>query len=215
MSPKKIFYVMIAILVIIVLSGVGVLYFGNSLMQKKAAELKQADLDNKINNKKLSLLQKAKKELIDNKDLQAAIDKILPTSKNQAEVVAQLYAMAAESGIQISNITFPSSGLGADKAAASSGSSSNTSSPAPTASSSSNTSQTKPVSGLSGVSSVDVTLTFAPLKGETIPYENMIKFLTLVESNRRTMLINTLQISPDLKSGGVNFSMTLKLFVKS
>lgn len=220
MTPKRIYYLLLGVLVLLII-GVGAsLYFTNQLMQNKASELRQADLDNQVADKKLKLLQNAKKELTDNANIQKAIDEALPKTKNQADVVAQLYSMAADSNIKISSITFPASTLGEKKAAPSSSTdskpdTSTNNSPSSATTGTSGATQTKPVSGITGVSSVDVALTFAPTSGESISYSDMLKFLSLVEQNRRTMLINTLQISPDVKNGGVNFSINLKLFVKS
>lgn len=219
MTSKRLYYILLSTLLILII-GIGVsVYFGNKIMQDKANELKIIDLEDKVTTKKLSLLQNAKKELNDNKDLQATIDEALPKTKNQAEVVAELYQMAAQSNIKISSITFPSSTLGDKKAstgsASTDGSSAQSSTASNTPTSNSTSTQTKPVPSVSGVNSVDVALTFAPTSGESIPYNNMLEFLSLVEQNRRTMLINTLQITPDLKNGGVSFSVNLKLFVKS
>ena len=143
---------------------------------------------------------------------------VLPSDKDQAQSVLDIFSLADQSGIAIANITFPASSLG-NKVAPAAPSSSNNAATAPAASV---ISQAKPVEGIPGLYSLE--LTISPQTGPGVPdakrvtYPKFLDFLSSIEHDRRTAQITQVNIQPlDSDSGPsqfVNFTMTVNIFMK-
>ncbi len=137
---------------------------------------------------------------------------VLPSDKDQAQAVIDIFSLADQSGIAIASITFPASSLGS-KAAPASGSSN-----AATAPAASVISQAKPVEGIPGLYSLG--LTISPQTGPGVPdvkrvtYPKLLDFLGRIENNRRTAQITQVNIQPQASDQTINFTMTINIFIK-
>lgn len=196
MSAKKLNLVMIILVALLVIITGGALFVSNHLMKSSADKLAQAKLDNiGYDSEEQSYLQ-ARQDLEKYAELNEIIKTVLPSSKDQAEAVSELYTIGDETGIVISSVQFPSSNLGQKST------------------SNSAVTQAKTVDGMPGVLGIDIVIQLAPASGASIPYNNMISFLQKVELNRRNMQIKQITVYADTTNGGVTFDLTLTIFVK-
>jgi len=197
-----------ALLLLIVGAG-AMIYFGTSFMKKSSESLVNAKLDNYATDEQENNFVQAKKDLNKYKDLGALVDKILPKDKDQARAVSELYKMASESGIAIDKIQFPSSTLGQKAMTVTTGSST-TSTPTTAATTTKTVTQAKAVDGLKSVLGIDIEIA----SSKNLKYDNMIKFLQKIESNRRSMQVKKIVVHPDLEKNVLNFELTVTIFVK-
>jgi hypothetical protein len=204
MTAKKLYYAMTGALFLLVVGAGAMIYFGTSFMKKSSESLVSAKLDNYATDEQENNFVQAKKDLAKYKDLGALVDKILPKDKDQARAVSELYKMASESGTTIDKIQFPSSTLG-QKIATSSATDTTT----PVAATNTVT-QAKAVDGLKSVLGIDIEIS----SGKNLKYDNMIKFLQKIESNRRSMQVKKIVVHPDLEKNVLNYEVTVTIFVK-
>jgi Tfp pilus assembly protein PilO len=205
MTAKKAYFILIGVLILACIAACATLYFGNSLMQKSANKLVKTKLANISDSTEEQNYMLARKDLKKYSSLNAIILQILPKNKDQAQAVSQLYQIANETGITISQIQFPPSSLGLTSA---------TTGSTTTTTSSSGVTQAVAVAGIPGVLGITVNVTLEPLSGKTISFNDMINFLQDVEANRRSMEINQVSVQSDTENGGITFSATLTIFVK-
>ncbi len=186
-------------------------YFGSTLLKKSSDKLLSAKLDNRVVEKQEELYIQAKKNLVKYEELGNTIAKVLPKDKDQARAVEELYKIGDETGIDIVSISFPASTLGVKAAKPAAGTTNTATTPSAAKSS---VTQAKPVDGIQGVQGIDINLTLEPSRGQTISYNQMLNFLNKVQNNRRNMQITQVSVQPDVKNGGLNFSVSLRIFVK-
>lgn len=208
MNAKRFYYTLIGSLVLLV-AGVGAMaYFGNVLMKKTSEKLVNAKLDNIANETEEANYAQAKKNLEKYSDLSELVAKILPSDKDQARAVSEIYKIGKETGVTITKIEFPSSTLG--QKAASSSSTTDTSASSATASTAGTVTQAKAVTGLSSVLGIDINIT----NSTDTTYGQMINFLQKIESNRRSMQIKKISVRPNNEKNVLNFDLTVTIFVK-
>jgi len=178
-------------------------------------------------NTKQSDLDKAKKALNDTAAELDTLSKVLPSDKDQARVIQEIYALADKSNVKIDSVGFPSSTLGAQTApkpapttdtttAQSTATASSEPAPVPVKI----VSQATPVKEIPGVQSIElsigtITSKDASIKG--VRYEEMMSLIKLIERNRRTMQIRSIGIGQSAGSGGVpayNLSLSLVIFIQ-
>lgn len=211
MNAQKVYFGLIAILVLLI-GGIGtILYFGNNLLQSRANKLVEAKLDSSVSEELERSYIKASKDLETYKNLGETLALILPKDKDQARAVRELYKIADETNISIDSIRFPNSTLGQKIAAAPAASGSTAT---PTTPATSTITQAKPVDGIQGVQGIDIDISAIGRSGNTIPYDNMIRFLQGVELNRRSMQVKRMTVSPSETRSGVTFTATLTIFIK-
>ena len=140
---------------------------------------------------------------------------VLPSDKDQAQAVLDIFSLADQSGIAIASVTFPASSLGTKAAVP-------TSNNAATAPPANAISQAKSVEGIAGLYSLE--LIISPQTGPGVPdikrvtYPKLLDFLGRIEHNRRTAQITQVNIQPQGTDSGpsqfVNFTMTINIFIK-
>jgi hypothetical protein len=213
MNPKRMFFALIAGLVLTVGLVGGAMYFGYTSMKASSNSLVNAKLDTMLAEEKEKTFIKAKKDLEKYKGLSETLQKILPKDKDQARAVRELYKISDEAGVSIVSITFPSSTLGARTAAPPA---STEASKTATSSSvaQSTVSQAAPVSGLPGVQGIDLELSVEGQNDNFTQFSRMVTFLQKVEQNRRSMQIKKITVTPDDATRNVKFELTVTIFVK-
>lgn len=206
LSIKKFNLLLVATLVSLIVGSLALTVFAVSLIANKSDYLISVKLDTELSSSKRENLLRYKADLIKNKSYLEIIDKIVPTTKDQALAVAELLQIAKENNITLGSISFPASELGSKSSKTSSGS---------------NVTQTKPVEGISGVLGIELNLSQITRTsgdaGSGISYDQLISTLQAIETNRRTMQIKNLQIQPITRSGvviGYSPSLTINIFVK-
>ena len=207
MSPKQFFFVMIGALALLGLLGVGSVAMANDMLTKKNNKLSELKLENEVLEQQKTAILQAQKDIEKYADLEKLAKQIVPQDKDQARTVREVIALAAQSGIDISSITFPSSSLGQKAAPAAKPAEGESGSATPKATTPPVT-QVTAVDGIPGVYRLDITVQ----TGDPATYAKLIAFLKSLEANRRTAQVVDLTITPS--SSNRNFlSITMKVSV--
>ncbi len=189
---------------IIVFGGLGAL----SAKSQRLVELKQ---QSKTVDAQSANLAAAKKQVQQYAYFNDIAKGVLPSDKDQAQAVLDIFRLADQSGIAIASITFTASSLGTKAAVPASND-------AATAPPTSAISQAKPVEGIPSLYSLELTIT--PQTGAGVPdakkvtYTKLLDFLGRIEHNRRTAQITQVNIQPQASDQSINFTMTVNIFIK-
>jgi hypothetical protein len=205
MSTKKVFYLMIGLVVLTVGVGLATLVMGNVMLQSKAKKLTSLKLDNKVLDEQQTALVQANQDIQKYADLENIAKAVVPKDKDQARAVREIVQIAGQSGITLKTVSFPASNLGTAKSAS-----------PESASKSSAVSQAKPAEGIPGVLSLEMTITPETTK-KNITYNQFLDFLSRLETNRRTAQVTSIKIDPvttDSKNPYVTFALTINIFIK-
>ena len=203
---------MSAVFSLSIVGGGAMLYFANTLLQKRSSNVVSLKLQSAEIEEQLSAYQAAKKNVEKYASLNDIINGALPQDKDQARSVREIFLLAQDAGITIKSIQFPASNLGAVTAVPPAGTVPTTPTViAPTIT------QAKPVTGLKGVYSIETVVTpFADGKNFKVTYDQLIKFLSKIESNRRAMQVASIQLNPlgQNTSDSISFTLTLNILIK-
>jgi len=206
MSSKRIFFVMILGIVVLIGLCVAGTYFANKMILSEGTQLKELKLEDTVSQKQIVSLQQAKKDIEEFAELEKIAKAVVPQEKDQARTVLELVNLANESGITIQSVTFPDSELGDIKksggAADKKGTVNNT-----------NTTQLTPINGLKGAYTMEITVTSDP----KIPvnFDKLIAYLEKLETNRRTAQVSSINVVPEENDRSVvTFTLTLNSFVR-
>lgn len=169
LNAKNLFYFMCSFLV---LGGIGVgysLYWANAQLVARgdminALNLEADDLDSQIIN-----ASRLTTQLSENEELRLIANEVLPRSKTQENIVAELLAIANSNGVALEGINFVG------------GNTNQANSPV---------SQADKVDGVAGVYSIAVSTGF-----ETT-YEKLLTILEDLETNRRHFEVTDIDITP-------------------
>lgn len=191
LKAKQFFYIMVAATALGFGGIIGAFYWGDSLLVKKAQTIADLQTDRDVAQEKIIALQRTKQGSDVVEETNKLLDNLLPTTKNQETLVADvIYTASAEAEIPsqaISALSF-----------------SNSSEP-------SNLSGTEQFKEVSGVFSYPFNMTVTD-----ISYETLLKLLMEIENNGRLVQIDDIQISPDKNIPGniSGVSLTMKAFLK-
>jgi len=211
LTTKRLFYGMVAIVLLFVVLLVAVAVVGTKLLKHEASRLSDLKAQNQVvQDQEVSLIQ-AKKDVEKYRDLGELSKAIVPQDKDQAKTVREINRIASESGIQLQAITFTASTLGQAAPAPTKQDGDNKDQAAAKPAQPSIT-QVSPVDGIPGVYSLGITIT--PAANKPIPYEQFLGFLEKLENNRRTAHVDNISVNPVEGSNGVTFSLTLNAYVK-
>src|SRR2546430_554291 len=111
MSSKRVFVVMVSVLILLGFGLVGAVYAANAVLQKKSDALVALKAQNQTIGTEQGELTKAKKDIETYRDLNAIAKAVVPQDKDQAEAVREIVNLAAVYGIRLSSITFAASTL--------------------------------------------------------------------------------------------------------
>lgn len=212
MTAKKMFYVMLGLIVLVSLLTLGGIFFGVSMLKKSSNDLVEYKLQDQLTQEQQTALSQAVKDIDKYQDLEAIAKSIVPQDKDQAKTVREIISLAEQTNINISSITFPSSTLG-QKAAPAPTNNTNTEG-GNTATPKNDTppiSQVKPVDGIKGLYQMEIVINVE----NPVTYNQLIDFLDKLEQNRRTAQVTSLSISPSGENRNyMTFSLTMNVFVK-
>ena len=209
MNAKRMHYLLLGLLVLAILGLLGGAYGINSLLagqSKKLAGLKQQSQT--LEQEQLGL-KKAKKDIATYAELEKITRQVVPQDKDQAEAVREIVNIASGAGVSLSNISFPASTLGSTGAAPITG----TGTTAPVATGKPALSQLTAVPNIPGVYQLPITLQ----DNADIPvsFDKLYNFLSQLENNRRTAIVNTLTIQPLTSNRNLlTFTLTLNEYIK-
>ncbi|HSH18722.1 MAG TPA: hypothetical protein VK978_05060 [Candidatus Saccharimonadales bacterium] len=208
MNTKRVSYLMIGLLSLLVLGILGSAYLANGLFEKQAATLNELKLKSEILAAEQQSLIKAKKDVATYKPLADIARVIVPQDKDQAQAVREIVKLARESGIQPSSITFPTSNLGAVTPGAAA-----TGTVAAPSTGKNNLSQLTPVKGATGLYVLPIVITQDA--ATAVPYDRFITFLGKLEQNRRTAQVSDIVLQPSTKDRNLlSFTLTVDQYIK-
>lgn len=192
MDARKTYFALWGVIVLaFVALGAGT-YICTGILKTKSLDVKTARLQSRVVEENQTLLRKAKADIQKYSDLAAVAKSIVPQDKDEAQTVHEITNLAAQNGIALGSITFPSSALGDNKTP--------------------NT-QLVPVKSIPGVYSLQITVT-SDAKN-SVPFNNFVNLLNALEHNRRTALVTGIALQPDAKvPGNLFFSLTLEEYIK-
>lgn len=208
MTPKRYFYLQVAVFLLLIALIIGGAVGGNIILQNQSRELSALKVESAAIDMKQSALIQAKKDVERYSELDAIARTIVPQDKDQAKTVREIVQIARENNIPIKSISFETSNLGETKgnAPVTSGTTGEaTSGPAkPTVS------QVKPIPGIAGVFTLPIQVESA---GQ-VSYQDFLGFLESLEKNRRTAHVDTINLEPSEDGNRLNFNLTLNAYVK-
>ncbi len=216
MNSKRTFYLMIAVVVLLLAGIFGSTYLANQQLQKQSAKLVDYKTQYEVGNQEKVGLIQAKKDVQTYSSLEKIAKTIVPQDKDQAEAVREIVNIAAASGIKPTSISFPASTLGVGAAASNAASGAAGTTPAgadapKTAPKS--LSQLTPVKSINGV--YDLQIVIQQDAASAVPYAKFIDFLSRLEQNRRTAQVTGIVLQPSaVDRTMVSFTLTVDEFIK-
>jgi hypothetical protein len=185
---------------------------GLSVLSSKSKELVDLKVQSQTTDKQLSSLEVSKKQVEKYSYFKGVAKTVIPSDKDQAAAVLEIFQTADAAGISIQSITFPASTLGLST-------STSATQDATSSSSAQNAiTQAKPVSGIPGLYSLELTIT--PESGANVPaskqitYPKMLDFLKRIEQSRHTAQITQFNIQPGNGNQSLSFTLTINIFIK-
>src|SRR6266446_3539828 len=165
LNSRRLRLVLIGGLLLSVVAFLAIAFFGLGLLSTKSQKIVDLKVQTETADAQLANLESSKKQIEKYSYFKDVAKTVIPSDKDQAESVLEIFQMADASGIAIQSITFPASTLGLT-----------TSTTQQDATSSSSTrsvlSQAKPVTGIPGLYSLELTIT--PDYGNTVPADKQI-----------------------------------------
>lgn len=191
-----------------------IIFMGLSVLGGKSKALVSLKSQSQADDTELLNLQQAKKDVAKYAYFKEVAKTVIPSDKDQAEAVSEIFKFANQAGIRIQDITFPTSSLGLSTSSLGT----TATATAPAASSTAIT-QAKPVSGIPGLYSLELTIT--PQTGNDVPnawlvtYPKILALLKSIENNRRTAQITQVIIQPPSSADqALSFTLTTNIFIK-
>lgn len=199
MSSKQLYWTLLGGCALLAALLIASVFFGTSLLQEKSSELEEAKIEREVVDMQESSLIQAKQDIEKFSELEQLSKRIIPQEKDQARTVRELIAIAKQSGVTISTVSFPTSNLGVSEAAASD------------SSGKSIITQAEPVQGLSDLYELDVSIQV----NNPVRFNQLISFLEGLEKNRRTSQVQAVTITPDSNErDNITFNISLAVFLK-
>jgi hypothetical protein len=199
MTSKRLYYVLLASICLIIVSFIGGAYGASTLLQKQSQTLVSARSKSASLEQQQTQLNKAKASINKYQEVGSIAKSIVPQDKDQAQAVREIVNIAADNQIKLGTITFPSSTLGTGTT--------------PTSAATSKLSQLKPAVGITGVYTLQITVQSDSARPTS--YDKFVQFMSALERNRRTALVSSLILQPDAKDPSlVSFTVTIDEYIK-
>jgi hypothetical protein len=237
MTSKKLHRYLIILFALIILGSAFIVRYANSWLTTSSQELSMLKLEVDTLEAKRQGLEQAKITLADNKVGLSILDQAVPTDKDQARIVSELFKIADNANLTIASVGFPTSTLGQSTQApttttptpttttdAATGSSTpaTTDTTQTTAKPAQSISQATPLKDIPGIQSIEVSL--GALNSKTLPpgsgmrYSELLSFLRNIERNRRTIQVKSINIGQGTPVNGeavFTLDVALSIFIRS
>lgn len=161
---------MIGALAAILVAGGGVFYFVDTLFANNANELADLKADDAILDEKIRKGRELRDQLDELSFLVPIVDEVLPSKKEQSNLIGELTAIEQQTGVDLQNITFPGSDI--------------------SSSASPDLTQTEDLESLGTVKVLPVTTGF-----QCVSFNQLLNFLGKTEDNRRKMQVASIDIA--------------------
>jgi hypothetical protein len=206
MTSKRMYFVLLSLVGLMVIGLLGGAYGVNSLMGSEADKLTGLKAKQQALDQEQVGLSRAKKDIAKYAGLEKITRSVVPEDKSQAEGVREIVKIAAANNISLASITFPASTLGSTatgvKVAPSAGSSN-----------AGRLSQLTAIKNIAGVYQLPITITGD--SSRPVPYSKFISFLDALEHNRRTAQVSTVTLQPDINDRNLlTFNLTVMEYIK-
>jgi hypothetical protein len=205
---KKLHLILLSALGVMILLFFAITFKGLSLLSSKSQQLLDLKVQSQTADAQLSNLEQTKKDVEKYSYFKNIAATVIPNDKNQAQAVLELNQMAAQSGINLQNITFPTSNLGGVK----------TKSSAAASSPATAISQAQRVPGIAGLYSLQLTVTADNSKtlsaDRQVTFPKILDFLNRIQNSRRTAQITQVNIQPATNTQTLNLSLIINIFIK-
>lgn len=197
MTPKKLNIILWTVLALLIGGIVAGLYFADGLLSSLAGDTVELKTQTEINKKRTAAYSKNASSYENQADTEKLAKVILPESLDQATVVAELAAFARYTGISTANLAFQEDPMAATT----------------TGKSQKKTPQQLAKEKLIPKGTAVTPVTFDIAEGAR--YENVIRFLKMLENNQRKMLVTTINMTPNTLDGNYLDSVSLTLYLYS
>lgn len=192
MTSKRLYLILLALVGLLVIGLFGGAYGASKLLASQSAKLVDNRLQTKVLDEEQNQLSQAKQDIRKYQELATVAKSVVPQDKDQAQTVREIVKIAQANSVALSSIAFPTSTLGAAKGTLS---------------------QLTPVKSISGV--YNLQLTVQSDSNKPVAYSNFIGFLAALEHNRRTALVNSITIQPNIQNrNNLSFTLILDEYIK-
>lgn len=177
MNAVKLRITFIASIVLGIAAIGALIYYAGRYLESETSKTVHAKIDAELSSQDLERLKNLRKVLDDNKESVEKAAQIVSDSKQyqyQDQIVSDINAYAAKSGVQVNGYDFGTIEVAGKPSA-------------PTSST------TTKLPTVAGVKSISVTLTLS----SPLPYDNYLRFIKEIENNLTKMQISGIDIVPD------------------
>lgn len=201
MTSKKMFYVLLSVVIVLGIAIFGSAYAANAVLTGKTAALSKLKARGQVVDDLQIALIRNKTDIKTYTELNKIAKAIVPQDKDQTQTVREIVKIAEESGIpRLTSVTFPASTLGALGSATA-------------ANATSGITQVTPITGMKGVYALPITVTNG--QNDLVTYSRFMTFLTGLENNRRTAQVTNIVITPDGTNANlISFSLIVNEYIK-
>lgn len=215
MNSKKVFYIMLGVVVLMFAVVVTTIVMGDKLLRKQSNKLVELKLEDQVIETQATSLVQAKKDIEKYSELESIANQIVPQDKDQARAVREIVSIAEQAGVKIASISFPDSTLGQapKKTTKTTDTEAAATTPPPTTTTNPSETQVKKVEGIQNLYQLDITV--ASDTASPTSYSRLIDFLSRLEQNRRTAQVTQISILPLASNRtALNFTLTLTVYIK-
>jgi len=216
MTSKRLFFILLSLVGLIIIGMIGGAYEINSLLSSQSNKLIGLKAQSQALDQEQISLVKAKSDIKKYSGLEQITQTVVPQDKDQAEAVREIVNLAGANSISLGSITFPASTLGGTSILSGAGASTSPAVSSPAVNSNSPATKLSQLISVKNIPGVyELTITVQSDSNSTVPYNEFISFLSGLEHNRRTSQVSSITLTPDLKiPGNLSFNLTLEDYIK-
>lgn len=187
LNAKIFFYLLLGFNILLVGATLVVFTLASSTAQKKSNQISNLKADSQTNDELLNYYKVLQNTLNNNKGLQATLQAVLPSDKDQSAALTDLDKFSKSTNVTITQIGFN-----------------------PGTNTTSGKTLTSP-SSIKGVSIITVSLTCSSVR-----YEDLLAFLHDIETTQRRMQVATIDISPNATNPDLldQVTLTINIYLK-
>lgn len=202
MNSKKLFISLMASILLLVASFVAIFIQSTKFLKSEGDKLVELKLADQVLTEQQQGLMQAKRDINAYSELESITKSIIPQTKDQASTIAEISSMATQNGISLGSIEFPSSALGQVSGKGSKSKQTDNSK-----------SQLVELDDLKGVYVMEIKVNSR--SDGPVAYEQIIEYLKLLESSRKTAQVTNIDIQPSSKTPGrFDFKITINTYVR-
>lgn len=181
---------------LLVAAAFGLTYGANKLFAGQGKTLEEAKINYEVAQNREQALERAEANIAKYEQLNVIAQGVLPQEKDQALTVREIVAIAGQHNVSLSSVTFPDSKLGTTSKSKANAATE---------------SQLTPVKGISGLYVMEIRVTSSGVTR----YDNFLRFLNALQSNRRTANITSATATPNEDDRNfVSFNLTINAYIR-